>query len=69
MLKLPLGVAMKLWGQTILLETSCQVLQPLILNTMMKPEHSCTHWLALVEEGSVCLLALVLFVTAYYRNC
>ena len=58
MLRLPVGVAMYSWGQTILLETSHQVLQLLDPHTM---EHS-------GFPESVSLLTFIFLVMSCHRN-
>ena len=50
---------------TITLHTLRQVLQPLLADSVEKSEHLQTNWFALVCEGGIALLTVILFVPCY----
>ena len=68
MLRLPLGVAVYSWGQTVLPQIIQQVLQSLDPHAMKKAKHSSTHQLSLMRERSINLLTLIFLVTSSSRN-
>ena len=69
MLGSPVRVAVNSRTKTIPFKTLRQILQPLLSNLMKETKHPHANWFALVCEGGVALLTVVVFMACCSGDC